>query len=155
MAKDKEYRVIIPDEYYQILKFKQEKLPGIAVVNKNLVKFEPKEVFSWHCSVMITCNELIENGMPSKSEVKILDGFGDFLDDKIKGPDKERPNGLFLARITWNKTRELIWRIFDPEITNNFLMELIEQNEYPREFDYRIDDDVEWKLAEWHLKKRE
>ena len=154
MGKDKEFRVIIPEEYYQILKFKQEELAGIAVVNKNLADFEPKEVFSWHCSVMLNCKELIENGMPSKAEVKILDEFGDFLDEKIKGPDKEKPNGLFLARITWNETRELIWRIYDPEITNEFLNNLIKRNEYPREFDFRIDDDVEWKLAEWHLKKR-
>ncbi|NQX85135.1 MAG: DUF695 domain-containing protein [Flavobacteriaceae bacterium] len=154
MGKDKEFKVIIPEEYYQILKFKQEELPGIAVVNKNLADFEPKEVFSWHCSVMLNCKELIENGMPSKSEVKILDEFGDFLDEKIKGTDKEKPNGLFLARITWNETRELIWRIYDPEITNEFLNDLIERNEYPREFDFRIDDDVEWKLSEWHLKKR-
>ncbi len=155
MEKDKEFRVKIPDEYFQIVKFKQEELPGIAVVNKNLADFEPKEVFSWHCSVMLNCKELIKNGMPSKAEVKLLDEFGDYLDDKIKGLDKEKPNGLFLARITWNETRELIWRIYDPEITNEFLNALIERNEYPREFDYRIDNDEEWKLAEWHLKKRE
>ncbi len=154
MVKNKEFRAIIPDEYYRILKFKQEELPGIAVVNKSLVDFEQKEIFSWHCSVMLDCKELIENGMPSKAEVKTLDEFGDFLDEKIKGPDKEKPNGLFLARITWNETRELIWRIHDPEITNEFLSDLIERNEYPREFDYRIDDDMEWKLAQWHLKKR-
>jgi hypothetical protein len=155
MTNDKEFKVVIPVEYFHILNFKQNELPGIAVVNISLAEFEPKEVFSWHCSIMLNCNELIENGMPSKAEVKILDEFGDFLDDKIKGPDKEKPNGLFLARITWNETRELIWRIYDPEITNEFLTDLIKQNKNPREFDYRIDDDVEWKLAEWLLKKRE
>ncbi len=93
--------------------------------------------------------------MPSREEVEILDQFGDFLDDKIKGTDKEKPNGLFLARITWNETRELIWRIFDPEITNDFLTELIEQEDHPRNFDYRIDEDENWTLTEWHLKKRE
>ena len=155
MKKENEFQVIIPDEYYQILEFNQEELPGIAVVNKNLADFQPKEVFAWHCSVMLKCEDLIENGMPSKKEVKILDEFGDFLNEKIKGVDKEKPNGLFLARITWNKTRELIWRIFDPEITNNFLTDIIESKKYFREFDYRIDPDGEWKLTEWHLKKRE
>jgi hypothetical protein len=154
MTKSKKFRVIIPDEHYQILNFKQDNLPGVAVVNKSLADFEPKEVFSWHCSIMLNCENLIDNGMPSKEEVKILDEFEDFLDDKIKGPNKDKPNALFLARITWNETRELIWRIFDPEITNLFLTELIENNKYPREFDYRIDDDVEWKLTEWHLKRR-
>ncbi len=154
MSEDKEYRVIVPEEHYNIIEFEQEELPGVAVVNKSLADFEPKVVFSWHCSVMLECEELIENGMPAKAEVKILDEFGDFLDEKIKGPDKEKPNGLFLAKITWNKTRELIWRIFDPEITNDFLTDLIERKDHLRHFDFRIDSDDEWKLTEWHLKNR-
>ena len=155
MAEDKEFRVEIPKEHYQILNFNTDGLPGVAVVNKSLAEFEPKEVFVWHCSVMLQCEKLIENGMPSREEVEILDKFGDFLDDKIKGDDKEKPNGLFLARITWNETRELIWRIFDPEIANDFLTDLIEREDHPRNFDYRIDEDEDWKLTEWHLKKRE
>ena len=155
MAEDKEFRVVIPKEHYQILNFNTDGLPGVAVVNKSLAEFEPKEVFVWHCSVMLQCEKLIEKGMPSREEVEILDKFGDFLDDKIKGADKEKPNGLFLARITWNETRELIWRIFDPEIANDFLTDLIEREDHLRNFDYRIDEDENWKLTEWHLKKRE
>ena len=136
-----------------MLNFNTERLPGVAVVNKSLAEFEPKEVFVWHCSVMIQCEELIENGMPSREEVEILDKFGDFLDDKMKGDDKEKPNGLFLARITWNETRELIWRIFDPEIANDFLTDLSERKDHPRNFDYRIEEDEDWELTEWHLKK--
>ena len=40
-----EYKVIIPDEHYSILKFNQDKLPGVAVVNSALRQFEPKVVF--------------------------------------------------------------------------------------------------------------
>jgi len=148
-----EYRVIIPDENYQILEFEQENLPGVAVVNSSLKRFEPKEVFSWHCSLMLELENLIENGMPSKEEIEIIDEFGDYLDRMIKVND-EHPNALFLARITWNGTRELIWRVFDPEVTNEFLSKLINNNNNSREFDYRIDLDEDWKLAEWHLKNR-
>ena len=149
----KEFKVIIPDEYYSILNFRQEELPGVAVVNTSLRTFEPKEVFGWHLSIMLQCEELIDNGMPSKAEVKVIDDLGDFLDEKIKGENRERPNALFLARITWNGTRELIWRVNDPEISNTFLKNLIENTSTIREFDYRIDDDEEWKLTEWHLKE--
>ena len=113
--KMKEFKVLIPDEYYSILNFRQEDLPGVAVVNTALREFEPKEVFSWHLSIMVQLEDIVDNGMPSKSEVETIDKLGDFLDDKIKGEDKEKPNALFLARITWNATRELIWRVFDPE----------------------------------------
>lgn len=150
---DKEFEVVLPKEEYQSINFNQDSLPGVAVVNSSLIDFEPKEVFVWHCSVMLACKDLIENRMPSEAEVKALDKFGDFLDDKIKGEDKEKPNGLFLARITWNGARELIWRIFDPEITNDFLTNIIDDKDNLREFDYRIEEDEEWKLTEWLLKK--
>lgn len=85
--------------------------------------------------------------MPSRSEVEVIDNYGDYLDNEIKGPDKEKPNALFLARITWNKTRELIWRVYNPEISNSFLQEIITANSSPRQFDYRIDPDDNWELA--------
>ena len=146
-----EYKVIIPDEYYSVLEFNQDNLPGVAVVNSALRQFEPKVVFGWHLSIMIDLEDLIENGMPSKSEVIVIDDYGDYLDNGIKGPDKERPNALFLARITWDKTRELIWRVHDPEIADKFLQKIISDNSSPRQFDYRMEQDDVWKLAEWHL----
>lgn len=149
----KEFKVLIPDEYYCILNFRQEDLPGVAVVNTALRAFEPKEVFSWHLSIMLQLEDIVDNGMPSKSEVETIDELGDFLDDKIKGEDKEKPNALFLARITWNATRELIWRVFDPEITDKFLRNIIEGDNPIRQFDYRMEDDEQWKLTEWHLRE--
>ena len=153
MSEEREFRVIIPEEEeYQIIEFKQESLPGIGVINLSLVEFEPKEVFSWHCSIIIDFENLIENGMPKNEDVLKAEKFEDYLDKNIKGENKEKPNALFLGRITWNKTRELIWRVFDPEITNNLLDKIIKEENYPFQFDYRIDNDTEWKLAEWHLK---
>ncbi|KXX69328.1 DUF695 domain-containing protein [Flammeovirga sp. SJP92] len=147
----KEFRVIIPEENYAILEFKQDELPGIAVINKSLKEFEPKEVFSWHCSIMLQFKNLIENGMPHESDRSKAEEFEDWLDEEIKGESKEKPNALFLGRITWNATRELIWRVYDPEKTNELLNTLIETKEYDLPFDYRIESDNEWKLAKWHL----
>lgn len=149
----KEFKVLIPDEYYSVLNFRQEDLPGVAVVNSALRDFEPKEVFAWHLSIMLELVDLIDNGMPSRNEVDVIDDYGDFLDDKIKGENKEKPNALFLARITWNGTRELIWRVYDPEIADKFLKDLIADGNQIREFDYRMENDEEWRLTEWHLKE--
>jgi|SRR5215217_1349256 len=151
MSEKKEFRVLIPDEEYQIIEFKQEDLPAVGVVNLSLIEFEPKEVFSWHCSIMINFENFIENGMPANNDVLIAEKFEDFLSENIKGADKEKPNALFLARITWNETRELIWRVYNAKIVNEFLEKIIDEKKYPFQFDYRIDDDEEWKLAEWHL----
>src|SRR5664279_111054 len=98
-----DYPVIIPNETLQILEFIQEDLPGVAAINASLKTFEPKIVFSWHLSIMFELNDIVQNGMPSKSEQEVMDPYGDFLDEKIKGIIKEKPNALFLARVTWNK----------------------------------------------------
>jgi hypothetical protein len=146
-----DYKVIIPEEKHSLIDFRQDALPGVAVVNSALRTFESRIVFSWHLSLMITFDDLIDNGMPSRSERDVVDPFFNKVDLDIKG-DIIKPNGLFLARITWNATRELIWRIFDPEIANNYLTRIIESNTSPRQFEYRIDNDPDWKLCKWHLK---
>jgi hypothetical protein len=145
------YRVTIPDEKPRIIEFVQDGLYGIAYINRSLIDFQPKEVFSWHLSIMLDIEDTVRNGMPSKKERALLDEFGDVLDTNIRGQDKQKPNALFLARITWNNTRELIWRLYDPELADKYLQQIIDANSSPRPFDYRIDPDKDWKLAEWHL----
>ena len=146
-----DFRVVIPEENYRLINFRQEGLPGVMIINEALGDFEPKIVFSWHLSLMIDCEDLIDNGMPSVREREVLDPFGDQLDSVFKGADLQKPNALFLARITWNKTRELIYRVFDPEPAHQYLLKTIEEKTFPRTFDYRMDPDPEWKLAAWHL----
>jgi hypothetical protein len=148
----KEYRVVIPDAKYRIIEFVQEDFPGVGFINFSFQDFEPKAVFAWHLSIMINLEDMIENGMPSKEERKVIDEFESRLDLLLKGPDVDKPNALFLARITWNETRELMWRIYNPETANQILQTIIDQNDSPREFDYRMDSDEEWRLTEWVLK---
>jgi hypothetical protein len=149
----REVRVIIPEEQHSILEFTQDDLPGVALINSALKSFQSKEVFAWHLSIVIELEDLIANGMPSKIEREIIDPFGQMLDQIVKGPKHDKPNALFLARITWNATRELIWRVYEPETVEMDLKGIIDKNECPRAFDYRIDNDPKWKLAEWHLKE--
>ena len=146
-----EFRVVIPDEKYTVLEFLQKGFPGVALINRALRTFEPKVVFGWHLSLIIDFENVIENDMPSQQERDVMDEFEERFSSLLKGPDSEKPNALFLARITWNKTRELIWRVYQPEAANKLLETVIEQNQYSRPFDYRLEYDKDWKLAEWHL----
>ncbi len=150
-----EFKVIIPTENYQLLDFNHEGLPGVAVVNSALRMFEPKAVFDSHLSLTLQLEDLVDNGMPSKKEQSIIDEYGDFLDSNIKGQNKEKPNALFLARITWNKTRELVWRVYNPEIVDAFLRQIILENSSPRQFEYLLSPDPSWNLAAWYLEDRE
>jgi hypothetical protein len=150
-GKSKDYRVVIPDEAYAVVEFKQEGKPGVMVINSSLKDFEPKLVFSWHLSVMINFEDMVENGMPSEVEQEVVEQFEDKLERVFKGDTPEKPNALFFARITWNNTRELIYRAYQPEPIHDYLQAMIDAKSWPRTFDYRIDPDPEWKLAKWHL----
>jgi hypothetical protein len=147
-----QYRVAIPEERYSLVQFRHEDLPGVGVINQALVSFEPKAAFRWHLSLILRLEELIQNGMPSRAESSIVDAYGDSLDAIFKGDVPEKPNALFLARLTWNKTRRLVYRVFDPVPINEHLSEVIASKSHPRQFDFRIEPDPEWKLAQWHLR---
>ncbi len=146
-----EHRVIIPEESYAVAKFRQKELPGVAVINESLRDFEPKIVFALHLSVMIHFDDLIENGMPSQAERDLVDPFCDELEVRIRGPNAQKPNALFLARITWNATRELIWRVYEPEPADTCLKSIIAAKSHPRFFDYIMEHDPEWEKTTWHL----
>lgn len=150
MKKSREIRVLIPDEYYQIIKFKQEGKYGIAVINTAIQSEELIEVFYWNCSILIELKNSTENGLPSKEESEILVDFEEYLNKNINGVSEEKPNALFYGRITWNSTRQLIWKVHNPKITNDFLQELIESGNYAFEFDYRIEDDRNWEITKWY-----
>ena len=134
----KEIRVIIPEEDFIMVKFIQEEFYGIMEINKSLLNFEPREVFSWNLSIMIYFNELDDNNMPTKAENEILLPFKKTIDTQIKGNDKNKPNSLFLAKITWNGTCELIYRVYNAEIVNAYLQDVLKNKQYPMRFDYRI-----------------
>ena len=142
-----EYRVAIPEEVHTIVQFKQDDLPGVAVVNSALVEFEPKIVFGWHFSVLVDAKDLGENGMPTPEEQQVLYDFEDKIDPVVKA----QGNALFLARVTHNGQRQLIYRVHNPEPLNKYLQGLIKSKDHQREFDYRIEPDESWELARWFL----
>ena len=91
-----------------------------------------------------------ETGLPSKANHKQVENFEKKLANQLKDtPNK--PNALFLGRITWNDTAELIWRVYDAESAHQVIQSIIANKQHPFEFNFRIDHDPQWKLAEWHL----
>ena len=145
----KEVRVVLPEEEYTVMEWTQDDMPCVAVLNSALKGFEPREVFSWHLSVILDFEDLVENGMPSPAERDIVDPFCDKLDEEIKAGG----NALFLVRETWNATRRLVWRVYDPEIAHQHLQYIVDHHRHPRPFDWRMEQDIEWEEAKWYLEQ--
>ena len=74
-----------------------------------------------------------------EDDISELENFEHYLNEKLKGNNKDKPNAIFFGRVKWNATRQLIWKVYQPKISNNFLVALIESENYPFEFDYRIE----------------
>lgn len=147
--KENEVRVLLPEENYSLLHYQHNDLPCVAVVNAALKAFEPKEIFSWHLSVIIDFQDLIAKGMPSQEERELVDPFCDELDEQIKS----NGNALFFIRETWNKTRRMVWRVYNPEIAHQYLQHIVDQENHPRPFDWHMEQDMNWEQATWYFKQ--
>src|SRR5688572_17775519 len=86
-----EMRVVIPEEHAVVVEFRQERMPGVAWLNRALVDFEPRIVFRWHLSVWMVLTDLIDNGMPSQAQRDLVDPFGDSLDAIARGRSRTSP----------------------------------------------------------------
>ncbi len=149
----KDIKVVIPDETLTVIEFRQDQHRGLAEINTALRDFKPKEVFSWHLSLLFEIHDTDKEGLLSSHEEEAINKLKAQFDKKFRGQDLTKPNALFLAIIEWNATVELIWRVYNPEPIYSYLNRLLESKNYDYSFNFRIDNDPSWKLAEWHLKE--
>lgn len=135
--------VIIPEEKFAVVESSADDKPAIIVVNTSLRKFKHKKLYGWTCSLVIQFKDTAMNGMPTIDESNFVYDYIEGLDKIIKGDDTQ-PNALFLARITWNGTCEVIWQVKDPKVVHEYLGNIIKTETYPRDLDYRIEFDEKW-----------
>lgn len=143
--------VWFPDESYCTVESRtKEDHPVMIVIQDSLKKFEFKDVFAWNLSIIFDLNDVSDNGMPSGEEIGIIQDYCDTL-ERLFNDNPEKPNALFLYRETYDGTSEVVWRVYDAKKVDAILKKVIEEKNHPREFDYQMEYDKEWKLAEWYL----
>lgn len=132
---------------FAIVSFEGDSLPAIGMFNERLVNFADKTDFPWNCSVVVRCREVNEVGLPTDAEAEVLSAFEDALNEKII-EDKANLNAIFFGWLNWNSTRELIWKVKNPEPVAAYLQSVIADKNAIREIDFKIENDKEWKLTE-------
>ncbi|MBO5467529.1 MAG: DUF695 domain-containing protein [Prevotella sp.] len=142
--------VKIPEREFVVRTSTSGNKPALIVANTSLKKFEHKELYGWTCSLVISFKETTIDGMPTTEESDFVYNYIEELDKKIKG-DAKQPNALYLARITWNGTCEVIWQVKDPKAVHEYLGGIITNKTYPRELDYQIEYDAKWKNVVTYL----
>ncbi len=147
----RDVRVVIPDVVLRGLTFRQDGSMGCGVLNTALKAFEERDVFRWHLSLMIETDEADTSDAAARLDAEVAGGFGELLTELMLS-DVDKPNALFLGRLSWRGTCELLYRVHDPEVANAALVMLTDSKDIAWTFDYRMDDDPCWDLASWHLR---
>jgi hypothetical protein len=141
---DDQITIEYPEPFYSLFNTSRGELPAITFVNAALREFAHRDLFPWHLSVLIWPVAMAEHGMPAREEVAALDAVGDEIHTAITG---ER-NALFLARETWNGRRQLLFQVHDPDVADTSLQQLIARGTPQREWEFRMEHDAPWTLAE-------
>jgi hypothetical protein len=147
MASD--IRVTIPDPHYSLIDTSRGDMPAVVVVNDAVFSFSHKDVFPWHLEISIEVADVAENGMPTSREAKVLDDLGDAIESVLEqGRTKHgSTNALFLARVTCDARREVIYRVHDPELANSALSKAVEKHQ-TREWSFNMSRDDSWETAQ-------
>ena len=85
--------------------------------------------------------------MPTAEESEVLVQ----LEEEITRLLAINENSIFLARITCRRSRDLKYRVRDPAPANDALEKLASITPATREWEYRIEQDVDWNLANLEL----
>ena len=139
--------VAIPKESAVILQGESEGFPELQVINQALDGFAGADGLPWHLSIIIDMVEKHDVGLPTSSETAVLKEFAKELRRHLEADS----NAAFLASITWNGTRQLVFRVRDPEVANAYLSRVTADPSPIRQFDYRMEQDAAWTLAEQYL----
>lgn len=137
----------IPPESLLVIQAVTDGLPDIWIVNRALDGFAPRAELPWHRSIIIEMAEPTAAGMPTPGEQDVLGALAEELRRKLQADD----NAAFLASITWNDTRQLVFRVRDPERANAFLKTRVDDPSPVRQMEYRMEQDPTRELAAPHL----
>ena len=149
MTTEGSYRIAVPETEYALFDTRRRDLPAVVAVNKSLVKFEPKDVFPWYLSIVIEGRDLAQNRMPTRDENEVLTSLGDRLERRVlsTATAEGSTNVLWLAHLTWNGRRQLLYYVHNPEPVDHALRRMLDGGPSEREWEYVMECDPAWQSA--------
>lgn len=139
----------MPEPSYTVIQREDEGAQVYAAVNTSLaiLNKEQRQLFGWQLSLILDLETEDEDGLTLDHEAVAIEPFCKQVEsDLLSGG-----NAMPLARITWRKTRELLFRVYNPAEADEHIKRLIESESNPRPFSYTIDPDNNWKMADDYL----
>lgn len=142
-------KFVVPIPTYTVIQREDEGAQVYAAVNTTLASLgdEQRKLFGWQLSLILDLETEDEQGLTLDHEAKAIEPFCQELDTALRLAG----NAVPLARITWKKTRELLFRVYNPAIADEQIKKIIDTESNPRPFSYTIDPDEQWKMADDYL----
>lgn len=144
-------KFVVPEASYTVIQREDEGAAVYAAVNTTLatLESEQRQLFSWQLSLILELQTEDNKGLTLPEEAKEIEPFCQQLEADLR----KDGNAIPLARITWRKTRELLFRVYNPVKADELIKSIIDAESNPRPFSYAIDPDEEWKLTDIYLKQ--
>lgn len=141
--------VPIPKPHYLLFETERNELPAVVVLNEPILTFEHPDVFPWQLEIVIEVTKTAKNGMPTAGESKVLDELGDKIESVLQDATTTHnsTNILFLARVTGDSQRELVYRVHDPELANRILERSVAEHNV-RDWSFTMFHDGEWSAVQ-------
>lgn len=144
-----EIEINIPETRETLIMATRNGMPELLSANEALARFPHTPIFPWHLSVVVTAQEVAEDGMPTPAEGDVLMAIGDKIEATVLGGRTATGaiNALFLVRSTWNGFRELEFYVHDAEIAHAALQALTDSQEWARGWSSTLEQDPDWEKA--------
>jgi hypothetical protein len=132
---------------FVFLQLQTDGLPEIWMLNHKVDVGIERSAFPWHLTIDIAMAGAHAIGLPTDEEQRTLTAVRETLDATLLA-DR---NALWFGSITWNKTRQLVYRVRDPSVANEYLATLVASPAAMRPMQYRMVEDASWEQAEYYL----
>lgn len=119
---------------------------AVIVLNRQLMTLDHHQ-FPWQLTVTFDLHRMAQSQRTGAEKVDRLERLGEALSEGLTHDG----NALFAGRVTWNGSRQLIFRLKDPDPAEKFLGMTRQASRWEDSFGYLLEPDPEWSAAQEFL----
>lgn len=141
------YGKIRTDESFSVLEGKLNGLPLMAMIDMGLRGYKLKAQLPWFLSLTTNLSETTKDGQPTTKESTNLEEWEDLVEKRISTACQF----VYVGRVTWNASRELLFYADSTEPISSVL-EALSAEHMIRSFSFHCERDDKWERVSVYFK---
>ena len=130
----------INNSTHEVVEFKIEEKPCIAIINQYFKKYSYKKSFPFSLWITVETKEKNENGHPIPTESSLFNT----LEDSLINSFISKTPFCYIGRTTRDGFREVMIYVSDKNKASEIMKTFIQNNSFNREIRFMIDPDPTW-----------